>query len=595
MWRAVIYAPNQTTKVVNQLPRQTVRLSHFVPPLSASIFSFALVLYGLTRTHLNTFDAVAYANQIGLAAETGKLRPLFHPHHLLFNALGYIWWRIAQGLGYDGGPLAAMQELNAVLGAAGLTIYHATLRRLHPSGALPLLITLCLAGSFGFWICATDGRVNMPSIVLMIAAFYTLSRFREAPTARLAAAAGGLAGAAALFHESAGLFGLVGAAGIFSASVSRRCRRTAVYVSAWLAAVLIPYPLIGVFALHFYTWTAFRQWAGAYTERGWWWDFHIFHNLRLDLFAVRHALFVEPLGRAALAQTPLHFWGLAGVVLVWGLYAGALTGLLTAGAAIAFALPRLLRSHERPLILTCLLWIGVYALFFTFWCPGAFVFWVPALIPLGALLMLSLTQPSVLTARHAARLMGAWISVFALINGLAGVLPYLKPVAGLSQWVARDIAAHTPPRALIVVAGVGDDAQCEVDIPYFAHRPVLSLHGLLAHAKTFPAAQADIQSTLDRAFGAGRNVYVLDEIWTNRRTMAALQHQCPEISAPQVQALFSAYHPIPAWRGPRGQVWKLSAPEAFRDLSGRISGSARRTTRRNDSHIRRASAPFRPA
>ena len=125
--------------------------------------------------------------------------------------------------------------------------------------------------------------------------------------------------------------------------------------------------------------------------------------------------------------------------------------------------------------------------------------------------MLSLTQPSPLAGRHGTKRLGLWIGVFALLNGLAGVLPYLKPVAGLSQWVARDIAAHTPPRALIVVAGVGDDAQCEVDIPYFAHRPVLSLHGLLAHAKTFPAAQADIQTTLDRAFGAGRNVYVMDE------------------------------------------------------------------------------------
>ena len=64
----------------------------------------------------------------------------------------------------------------------------------------------------------------------------------------------------------------------------------------------------------------------------------------------------------------------------------------------------------------------------------------------------------------------------------------MKPVAGLSQRVALDIRAHTPPRSLIIVPGVGADAQGEVDIPYFANRPVLSLHGLLAHSATLPDA-----------------------------------------------------------------------------------------------------------
>ena len=259
------------------------------------LFSAALIVYCLTRTHLNTFDAVAYANQIGLAEETGKLRPLFHPHHLLFNALGYLWWRIAQSLGYEGGSLATTQEMNAALGAAGLVLYHATLRRLHRAGALPLVMTLCLAGSFGYWICATDGRVNMPSIVLMMAAFHTLICFQETPTARLAAVIGGLAGAAVLFHESAGLFGLVGAAGVFPASVRNRRLITA-YAASWSAAVAVPYLLVGVFALHFYSLAAFHHWAGAYAERGWWWDFHIGRNLRLDLFRIAPCRFCRAAG-----------------------------------------------------------------------------------------------------------------------------------------------------------------------------------------------------------------------------------------------------------------------------------------------------------
>ena len=587
MWKSVIYAPELTTEVVKPNPKKSARFSAFYPPISAVLFSAALIAYGLTRTHLNTFDAVAYANQIELAAETGKLRPLFHPHHLLFNALGYLCWRCAQALGYEGGPLAVMQEMNAILGAAGLALYYTALRRLQPLGYLPILVTLSLAGSFGYWICATDGRVNMPSLVLMIAAFDTLLRFRETPTARLAGLIGLVAGAAVLFHESAGLFGLVGAAGIaLTAGEPRnRLRGLWVYGAAWSAVAALPYLLVGVVALHFHSLSAFHHWAGAYTERGWWWDFHILHNLRLDMFALRHAVFVEPLGRAALAQTPLHAGGLPVVIALWGLYLGALTGLLVAGLLIAVTLNSLLRSPDRSQTLLCLLWVGVYALFFTVWCPGAFVFWVPALVPLGVLLLLSLRHLRPFR-RRTARFFGLWIAACTLLNLLAGIVPYLKPVAGLSQRVAADMAAHTPPRALIVVAGVGDDAQCEVDIPYFARRPVLSLHGVLARARSFPEAQAEVQTTLDRALEAHRTVYVTDEIWHNRQTAAALRHQCPLLSASDIEALFAEYHPVPSWNGPRGLVWKLQ---------GRISHGARRTLRGNESFTRRSSLSPGPA
>jgi len=532
--------PILTTKVVKR-SRQL--------PVSWMLFLGTLAVYWLTRTHLNTFDAVAYANQIGLAAETGKLRPLFHPHHLLFNALGFGVWRLARGLGYHGGPLIVNQSLNAVLGAWGVALFYALLRRLQPAGLTPLMLALGLVGSFGWWICATDGRVNMPSNVLMLAAFYGLICLRVRPTIGQAAVVGLLAGMAALFHESAGLFGLVGLVGVFGAAPGRkRVGLTAAYGAAWASVVISAYGLVGLMALHLHSLTAFQHWMNAYAERGWWWDFHIFKNLRLDLFGLRHAVFVLPLGRTALAQTPLRLFGTAALGLIWALYGLALLGIMAAGGAILASLPRLRRSADWPLAMICLSWVMLYAMFFTVWCPGAFVFWVPVLVPLGTLL---------LQARPAPRLLGIWIGIFVLLNFLAGILPYLKPVAGLSQRVAVDMKAHTPPRSLIVVSGVGDDAQCEVDVPYFANRPVLSLHGLLAHSATLPAAQASLDKSLDGAFGANRQVYVLDEVWAARDSLKGLQKQSPGLDGPRLRSLFQHYALTPAWIGPRGMVWRV--------------------------------------
>jgi len=59
-----------------------------------------------------------------------------------------------------------LQAANAILGALGIVIFYRTLRLLMKrSRRLPLILALGLALSFGYWICATDGRVNMPSIV----------------------------------------------------------------------------------------------------------------------------------------------------------------------------------------------------------------------------------------------------------------------------------------------------------------------------------------------------------------------------------------------------------------------------------------------
>ena len=430
MIEATEFAPHQTTQVV-KTPRRL--------PTSWLLFFGTLAVYLLTRTHLNTFDAVAYANQIGLAAQTGKLRPLFHPHHLLFNALGYGAWRLARLAGFTGGPLLVSQTLNAVVGAAGVALFYALGRRLQPVGIMPVVLALGLAGSFGWWICATDGRVNGPSNLLMLAAFGRVVCLRTRATPGQAAWIGMLAGLAVLFHESAGLFGLVGLVGVLLLAPSRRRRRmAAAYGAAWAGTIAGAYAAVGLLALHLHSAGEFSHWMNAYAERGWWWDFHVLHNLRLDLFGLRHALFVQPLGRAALAQTPLHAFGTAALLLIWTLYAAALLGLAAAGGGIALALPKLRRGADWPVAAACLTWVVVYAAFFTVWCPGAFVFWVPVLIPLAILLLL---------ARPAPRLLAVWAAVFALLNFGAGILPYLKPVPGYrSEWLGT--SGRTRRRAL---------------------------------------------------------------------------------------------------------------------------------------------------
>ena len=532
------------------------------------LFCGTLTLYLATRTAANTFDAVSYANQIAhLYPRTHDLRWLFHPHHLLFNALGYVLWRAARLFGYSGGSLVVLQTLNAVLGSAGVSLYYLTLRRLlQRSRGLPLLIALGLALSFGYWICATDGRVNMPSTFLMLAAFAALTRFLDAPRPAFAALTGFLAGGAVLFHESAGLFVVVGLAGMLLAddaallpAVRAPCRLHFVgaYLAAWAATAGLPYLAVGVLALHLHSLAAFRAWSEAYSELGWWWDFHILHNLGSDGYALRHASFAEPGSRPSTFTLSPHL-----PPLLVGLYTVSVLGWLGGIYAVLASLPQLWRSHARALVVVLLLWIAVYAAFFTVWSPGYFVFWVPVLVPASLLLALTLAHYRARRGGLAANwLVGGWIAAYAALNLLVGVLPHLSPQADPFRRIAADVRAHTRPGDVVLVAGAGDGGPCEVALPYFADRDVISLHGLLTKKRDDTAAALLVaQLEIGSALASGHAVYALDDVVPthNAKTLAALSAKHHGLAAADLQALLSPYVRTLAWESGRGPVWRLT-------------------------------------
>ncbi len=547
-------------------PRQTPKLRQRTLPVRAQaglLFLLTTALYWATATGVNTFDAVAYADQIGLASQTGTLRGLFHPHHLLFNALGFVCWRGAQALGYGGGPLVVLQRLNAVAGAAGVTLFFLTVRHFVPRrtawGATGLLAT-----SFGWWICATDGRVNIMSCVLLLAAFSLLTRTLRAPSLPRAALCGLVSGAAVLFHESAGLFIAVGLTGMALASPRQRPQRLLAYGGAWAATVILPYLLVGVLLLHLHSPHAFRHWADAYAEQGQWWDFHITRNLGRDVFALRHALFVEPPGRAAVGlDAPRSWLGRMGRTLALLalrlLYVGTFIGWLLALTGLVMSLPRLLRSRNRDLVILGLVWMGVTGAFFTVWCPGYFVFWTPLLVPLILLLTLALTHRHTRLQRTSLqRWACAWALLVAATNLSCAIAPHLRPGRTLWQRVAFDARAHTGPRDLLVVPGAGADGQDEVDIPYFGDRACLSVHEALNQSRgDMNEAPARLQARITLALLAGRRVYVYGETWADPATVRALEAHHAGLTAPGLAALFAPFRLVPAWTSPRGPVYRL--------------------------------------
>ena len=318
-------------------------------------------------------------------------------------------------------------------------------------------------------------------------------------------------------------------------------------MGAWSLTAALPYLVVGVFVLHLHSPAAFHAWSAEYTELGWWWDFRILHNLGSDGYAFRHAAFVEPGSRAG--------------ALTQSLYWVSLAGWLAAGAVILMSLPQLWRSPSRALALVLALWILVYAAFFTVWSPGYFVFWVPVLVPASTLLALTL-------AHYRARrggilvnwLLGGWIAAYALLNLQVSIFPHLAPSSDPFRRIAADVRAHTQIGDVVLVAGAGDGGPCEVALPYFADRDVISLHGLLTKKRDDKAAAlASAQSQIAAALASGHAVYALDEVvpMHNEKTLAALAAK-HHLTDEDLKTLLSPYVRTFAWQSGRGPVWRLT-------------------------------------
>ena len=549
---------DRTTKKAKKSPEgQSARMG----VIPAAVFLVFSILYCATGTSYNTFDAVSYSNQIAhLYPRTGDAHWLFHPHHLLFNATGYVLWSMARALGYHGGPLVALETFNAIVGALGITLFYMTLRRLmQRSNWLPVIVASGLGLSFGYWICATDARVNAMSTTLLMASFAVLCSNFEFARLRHAAAAGLLAGLAVLYHESSGLFLFVGLSALaVMPSRAPRLRLAATFVGAWAVVVGLGYLIVGGLVLKLHSPTAFHSWSSEYSELGWWWNFHIFHNVRLDAYALRHAAFVEPPGKRGTfhlaADTP------TGLL---ALYFATLIGWAIGIYYFVAALPLLWRTHYRPILIMSVVWIALYAAFFTVWSPGYFVFWVPALVPIS--LILALTMAHYRSRRGGVMvnwLVGAWIAMFATVNVMSSIGPHLAPQASPFQRIALEYRAHSAPGDIVLMAGVGDLSELEVNIPYFADRQAISAHAALTRAHDDSTqAIASMQEAVQSTLAAGHSVYIVDDLYDmprNSGVVSGLEAHHHGVDPDQLKSLFAPWNVEPAWTSSHGPVWKLT-------------------------------------
>lgn len=402
------------------------------------LFIAIAVIYLMFPTRVYYWDGITFAQTI--EAVPGLQPSLVHPNHLIYNFVGYIFYKLLRSFNGEIRALTALQILNCVLSAVCARIFFSILFETLRSLYLTVCLTLLFAFSATWWKFSTDADAYIPSVLFMLVSFYLVLPNRKARPLLLAVSFF----ISMAFHQLAIFMWPVLALGVYlqggELSIKRRAFNTAYFTA--IAAVLISasYAYLYYLASGRSDLQQLLSWTASYSpdaDTG----LTLWSNLRYSLRGNVRLLFG---GRFNLLK------GLLNPLLIVMIAVLAVTVVLVLfswlrrlrTAVLARRFPKLrLETRQKTVLLLSLVWTFVYVVFLFFWLPqNTFyrLFYLPALI-----LLLGLLLVAAQTRAEKPRTLAAFVLALALANFLFMIYPYSLEGAPNSSF---RLPRHTQPR-----------------------------------------------------------------------------------------------------------------------------------------------------
>jgi hypothetical protein len=462
--------------------------SSLLVPLGCGLL--AAVYFLSFPNHRYGYDSLDYAYHVKHGQQ------LFHPHHLLYNAVGrLLYLALSQLASVD--ALGMLAALNGVVTAGSVGLLCLLLgwvcapksSRLAPSTLLVMVLALSFALCRGISYMATSVEVYPATTLFELGALCLLVR---SPTRSLRSALGIglLASLAALFHQTGVFFGIAMAYGLW---IRDRSLRSVLWFG--LTTLL----MVGGSYLVVGTWIEHRPLASLGT-----WITSYAHSDEYALGMWGHGLRWQSL--------PLALWGLFSSLTapyylndIDGSFRPSLSDVVLS-LAIVGALGVLLRlswlawwSRMRSVVpqpadrasvpsglnalqlrAPLLLWLLLHSLFTIWWECGNFEFWLLILPPLF-LLLGDLWRHLELRSQRVRQFLGAMLLLLGLGNLGLSTLPNYRDIdnpAADSYRAMLQAEVRGQPGVRDELAFVGDIGTTKLYFLYFLDRvvPLESLH-----------------------------------------------------------------------------------------------------------------------
>jgi hypothetical protein len=357
------------------------------------IWVVAFVVYTLT---LSSVPALTHDSLTYLQAITDGGLGLWHPHHLVYNAIGAGWLRLARSFGVVSDGLKVVAWINSALGATCAVLCYALLRdRARAGRVVALAGMLGAAVSFGLWFYSVSVEVYVLPLTLLLAAVYVLLSPRL--TTRHVLAVGLLNGLAVLGHQVHVLFATVVLFVLLSkyrqVGMATLRRWVLGYAAVASAVVVAAYGLVLALVVKPHSAAEANSWFTRYAGNDEFWVMPGPSTLPRAAFGVSRAVvgghflfrfgWVQDRLASAMPGKSLtdesflvrQLWPGLALLLVLTAVAGGvlLVTVLVRGIVRRRDVPR----PTRPLLGALVAWLVTYTLFFLLWEPTNVEFWIP--------------------------------------------------------------------------------------------------------------------------------------------------------------------------------------------------------------------------
>lgn len=359
--------------------------SIFSPRIYAGIIAviIPLLFYIVFPNQNHSWDAVDYL----LSIDSGSPGGLFHPHHLVYNAIGYFSLRI---LGISGISITTphlMQIMNSIATAATLAIFYVIILKLSKKIITAVIFTLILGFSNVIWEYTVEVEVYVLGLVFLAASLLMMTKYfiedtKPNPPAMIGL--GLLGSLACLMHQMNILFAIV----IFAFIILLgRDLKSRLKMATWYSAPMIlvvggTYIAVG-FALGLLpNISTFANWMTNYFHYGEWGYFAL-NKFPVAIYGIQKVFYKASFFRDWLITGEIDS---KTALFVAFFLIGAI--ILISLAIITLLKLRAIYHYQSKLVIVLAIWILVYAIFIFWWDPMTHELWMPILPPLIVLLML---------------------------------------------------------------------------------------------------------------------------------------------------------------------------------------------------------------
>ena len=312
------------------------------------------MVFSLFPNNDQWFDSYTYALNVRDGVD------LFHPHHLLYNVLGYLFYNAFKFTGI--GSLKLLSFVNSIFGVFTLVLIFLIVKS-RKGSISATLSTLIIGFLYSFWYYSTSVEVNMPALMFLFIALYLLTVKPQSRTNTIAVYI--FISVGVLFHQLL-ILSLIPIF-IYDIKKYRSFAKPVLYVLPGFGIMALTYIVIGILKAPEKSINGLYEWLTLYSHYGQWGKIRT-ENLIIGFWGITKTIFGGDSLRRIFYDGRLSWLNMIYCMAVVIVTAGIVWLLLT--SIILFW-----RHHNQQGLLM-LGFIFVFGVFAFWWAPSDDGFWL---------------------------------------------------------------------------------------------------------------------------------------------------------------------------------------------------------------------------